>query len=523
MATEPSTQPMTQATALLPVHEFLAKLDQWRSEPSAERRTELAATLDRVAAAYGCAGVRLQLSGATLPELDVAVGSLVGQPRPEIVPRDLAVEPMDANEALAWIDGPPQTIQVVFNALQIAVGALWSRQEANLRGRQLEALDLAVRGIAGVLSVERVLQLIVDRVRELVDAEYAALGIIGPFSRIEQFVTSGISAEQRGRIGALPRGMGMLGLIIREDHSFLVDDISTDPRRYGFPEHHPPMSSFLGVPVRAKGQSIGNLYLTNKRTARNFTDSDLRLVEMFALHAGIAMENARLHEEIGRLAIVEERQRISQDLHDSIIQSLYGISLSLEDLPEIITEDQAEGAARADRAIDGIHATIRDIRNFIMGLQPELLIDADLGAGIETLAAEFRANTLIDLELTIDPQLPELPRELAGHVLAITREALSNIARHSNATRAMIELSTADDALRLVIGDNGQGFDVDAARSPRQRGLGNLRARAEAVGGRLDLTSEEGAGTQVTAKLPITASPDAASAASATEGMANDS
>lgn len=527
MSTEPTTQPApqptTQARVLLPVHEFLAKLDQWRSDPSTERRSELATTLDRVATAYGCAGVRVQLSGGNLPEIDLAVGSLAEQPRPDIAPRDLAVAPMDANQAMAWIDADPDAAQAVFDVLQIAVESLWSRQEASLRRRQLEALDLAVRGIAGVLSVELVLQLIVDRVRDLVDAEYAALGIVGPFSRIEQFVTSGISTEHRARIGALPRGMGMLGLIIREDRSFLVDDISADPRRYGFPEHHPTMSSFLGVPVRAKGQSIGNLYLTNKRTARKFTESDLRLVEMFALHAGIAIENARLHEEIGRLAIVEERQRISQDLHDSIIQSLYGISLSLEDLPDIITEDQAEGAARADRAIDGIHATIRDIRNFIMGLQPELLIDADLGAGIETLAAEFRANTLIDLELTVDPQLPQLPREHAAHVIAITREALSNIARHSNATRARIDLSAADGALRLVIGDNGHGFDVDAARSSRQRGLGNLRARAEAVGGKLSLTSEEGAGTQVTADIPISASPDDPPAGRATEGTANDS
>ncbi|MEO8625882.1 MAG: hypothetical protein ABI452_04205, partial [Candidatus Limnocylindrales bacterium] len=212
-----ATQPTTQATSLLPVHEFLSKLDQWRADPSTARRTELASTLDRVAAAYGCAGVRLHLSGVTLPQLDLAVGSLVEQPRPEITPRDLAVEPMEAGEAVAWIDGPPDTAQAVFDALQIAVEALWSRHEANLRRRQLDALDLAVRGIAGVLSVERVLQLIVDRVRELVDAEYAALGIVGPFSRIDQFVTSGISAEHRARIGALPRGMGMLGLIIRED------------------------------------------------------------------------------------------------------------------------------------------------------------------------------------------------------------------------------------------------------------------------------------------------------------------
>ena len=279
----------------------------------------------------------------------------------------------------------------------------------------------------------------------------------------------------RARIGALPRGRGLLGLIIREDHPFLIDDIMTDDRRAGFPEHHPDMHSFLGVPVRSKGRTIGNLYLTNKIGARSFAQDDMRLVGMFALHAAIAIENARLHDEIGRLAIVDERQRISQDLHDSIIQSLYAISLSLEDLPEIAAEDPPEGAARADRAIDSIHATIRDIRNFIMGLQPELLEDADLATGIATLAAEFRGNTLVDLELHVDPTLPDLRRERAAHVLSITREALSNIARHSGATRASLDLTAHEGTMRLVIGDNGQGFDIDETRSPRQRGLINLR------------------------------------------------
>jgi signal transduction histidine kinase len=262
------------------------------------------------------------------------------------------------------------------------------------------------------------------------------------------------------------------------------------------------MHSLLGVPVRSRGETIGNLYLTNKQTAATFDDDDLKLVERFALHAGIAMENARLHEEIGRLAIVEERQRISQDLHDSIIQSLYGISLSLEDLPDVITEDPDEGAARADRAIDGIHATIRDIRNFIMGLQPEMLTEADLRTGLQTLAADFRANTLIDLELTIAPDAPELSASRDAHVLAITREALSNIAKHSDATRATIDFAATPDGATLTISDNGRGFDVGAARSARQRGLGNLRARAEAIGGRLELTSAEGEGTKITALIP---------------------
>ena len=151
---------------------------------------------------------------------------------------------------------------------------------------------------------------------------------------------------------------------------------------------------------------------------------------MFALHAGIAIENARLHEEVRRLAVVDERQRISQDLHDSIIQSLYAISLSLEDLPEVIAEDPAEGAARADRAIDSIHGTIRDIRNFIMGLQPELLDDADLATGHRDAGRRVPGKHADRPRGARRPMtLPELPRDHAAHVLAITREALSNIAQ----------------------------------------------------------------------------------------------
>lgn len=374
--------------------------------------------------------------------------------------------------------------------------------------RQLEALDSALRGIAEVQSVERTLQLIVDNVRELADARYAALGIVGNFGRIDQFIVSGITPEQRVLLGAPPTGHGLLGLIIKEDRALLIDDIATDPRRYGFPEHHPEMHSLLGVPVRSRSDTIGNLYLTDKGGAPTFDEADLKLVERFALHAGIAIENARLHEEVGRLAIVDERQRISQDLHDSIIQSLYAISLSLEDLPDIMAEDRADGAARTDKAIDGIHATIRDIRNFIMGLQPELLAAADLRAGLETLAAEFRANTLIDLELDVQGDLPRLPRDLESNILAMTREGLSNIARHSQASRAAIQLTRRDGTLRLTVSDNGRGFVTAEPRSLSQHGLANLTARAETLGGTLAMTTEQGAGTRLEVDIPYASEGD---------------
>ncbi|MEX2548124.1 MAG: GAF domain-containing sensor histidine kinase [Chloroflexota bacterium] len=492
--------------ALPPLHELLEALDSWRVEPSAARVDALHGALGRLLVAYGVRGCQVALDAPPLPELTVGAGTLLRPTSPPesrdgVTVRALQLGDQPDRTASLWIDGPAEGAKLMAEALELALNAVWSRQEARLQGLQLAALDAAVRGIAGVQSVDRVLQLIVDRVRELAAARYAALGIVDAFGTIEEFITSGVTPEQRAKIGALPRGHGLLGLIIREDRSFLIDDIAADPRRYEFPPHHPEMHSFLGVPVLSKGRSIGNLYLTNKLTARMFSEADLRLVEMFALHAGIAIENARLHEEVQRLAVVEERQRISQDLHDSIIQSLYAISLSLEDLPEVIAEDPTEAAARADRAIDSIHGTIRDIRKFIFGLQPELL-DADLATGVESLAAEFRANTLIDLEVTIGA-LPTLPAEHAAHVLAITHEGLSNIARHSAATRAWLELTAIDGMLRLVIGDNGRGFDTAAPRNGQQRGQANLRSRAKSAGGSLLLASKPGEGTRLEAGISL--------------------
>src|SRR5690349_22984278 len=236
----------------------------------------------------------------------------------------------------------------------------------------VEALSDAIGGIAGILPVDEVLQLIVDRVRGLVGARYAALGILAEDRQhIERFITSGITPEQRRLLGPPPEGHGLLGLIIRDGRSLRIPDIAAHPASYGFPPNHPMMTSLLGVPVRLKNRVIGDLYLTDKVDAVEFSDDDQRLVELFAAHAGIAIENARLHEAVQHLAVVDERERIGKDLHDGIIQTLYGISLSLEDVPEIMIVDAVEAAARVDRAIDTLNAAIADLRQFVVGLRPE--------------------------------------------------------------------------------------------------------------------------------------------------------
>ena len=376
-----------------------------------------------------------------------------------------------------------------------------------------DALDVATAGIAGILSFERVLQLIVDRVRELVDAEYAALGIADSRGVLERFVTSGLSRAERERIGPLPRGHGLLGLLIHESVAVRIPDIARHPRSYGFPPHHPPMVSFLGVPINVHGRVVGDLYLTNKQGVAEFSAADQAVVEMFARHAGIAIENARLHEQVQRLAVVEERERIGQDLHDGIIQSLYGVSLSLEDVPEFMDTDPPEARARIERGIDGIHLAIRDIRNFIFGLRPERLAEVGLVGGLAAVADEFRLNTVIDLELTADESLnAELPAEATIQLLQIAQEALSNVARHSGATRAQVTLAPRpDDAAEIVleIADNGTGFDPGKDRSDDHRGLANMGVRAAATGGRLEIVSRPQLGTRIIVHVPRPGSPAA--------------
>ena len=365
------------------------------------------------------------------------------------------------------------------------------------------ALDAAVRGIAGLASVDDVLQLIVDRVRPLVRAEYAALGIVDAGGRIERFITSGMDDATRERIGALPEGHGMLGLIIRKNRSFRVPDINTDPRRYGFPPNHPPMTSFLGVPITVKGISLGRLYLTNKMDADEFSEEDRSLVETFALHAGIAMENARLHEQLQRLAVVDERERISKDLHDGIIQNMYAVGLSLEDVPELMDDDRTEAAARVERAIDAIHLSIQDIRNFIFGLRPELLEGTSLVGGLAALVEEYRHNTIIDIELLVPVAVPEPADEVIAHLLAIASESLSNIVRHSRASRATLELTERTaGTTELTIEDNGIGFDPGGVVKLGHQGLANTRERAAKIGGTVAIDSHPGAGTRIIVRVP---------------------
>jgi len=303
-------------------------------------------------------------------------------------------------------------------------------------------------------------------------------------------------------------------MIIRESRSFRIEDIKKHPDSYGFPPEHPPMRSFLGVPVRAGGRPLGNFYLTEKEGAAEFSEQDQRLAEMFALHAGIAIQNARLHARVQRLAVIDERIRIGRDLHDGIIQGIYAVALSLEDVPDLMAAEPGEAASRVDRAIDHLNSTIGEIRSFIVGLVSDgsqVALGPRLAAIVDEATMSSAGKVAIRLDLdpaSIDVVDRQLTQEGASQLLQIVREALSNTMRHSGGRTARVALRAGQGTATILIEDDGRGFDPDAPRGAGHFGLANLHDRAASLGGTLEIRSAIGSGTRIIATLPLSPSED---------------
>lgn len=367
----------------------------------------------------------------------------------------------------------------------------------------LRALNDAALAVAGNLSLERVLHQIVESARELVGARYAALGVPDSEGLLARFVYSGMPAEQAAKIDHLPEGRGLLGAILDEGRTIRIPRIGDDPRSYGFPEHHPRMESFLGVPIRIGGEIAGNLYLTDKINGDEFTRHDQQLIELLAAHAAIAIKNARLYEQVGRLAIVEERSRIGMDLHDGVIQAIYAVGLTLESARLLLPDDDHNEAVKLiDSAIDNLNDAIRDIRNFILDLRPRQF-DSDLSQGLARLTREFQANTMVPVTLDVPPEAVRgLPSPIARALFFTVQEALANVARHARASQVTISARRNAETVSICVVDDGRGFDVDVRAQTTGHGLANMRARAEEQGGEFAVESEPGEGTRICLQLP---------------------
>jgi signal transduction histidine kinase len=411
-------------------------------------------------------------------------------------------------------------------------------------------LDVVLR-LGAERRVEPVLRQVVDAARELTGAGYAAIGVPDGAGGFERFLTAGVDAATWARIGALPRTHGLLGAVLCEPRALRLADIRADPRFLGYPAAHPDMGAFLAVPILAGAEVVAEIFLTNPAGGPEFPDAALRLVEALAGHAALAVVTAQRQERLRELSIVAERTRIARELHDSVTQTLFSLSLAADTAaalavkltpstaasdtlpPSAAASDTLTPSAAASDALtapslassEGLTAPglassegligqldrvrslaqlgLDELRELVDTLRPAELGRDGLASALRTRVDLLRAvhGTPIALRTRVTRPVDEaLGREL----LKIANEALGNALRHAGDARASVELEVDAEAARLVVTDDGVGFDLPGTlRASRRLGLTSMRERAEALGGSLRIDTAPGAGTAVTLEVPL--------------------
>jgi signal transduction histidine kinase len=369
----------------------------------------------------------------------------------------------------------------------------------------MAALVEAGMSLASEPDIDGLLHRIAEIAREVVGARYGAVGVISDDGTLSRFVYAGIDEATAAQIGDLPQGVGVLGALIEEGRPLRLQEITDHPRSSGFPPHHPPMHSFLGVPIIVRGHVFGRLYLTEKQGASEFSKDDERIALTLASQAGVAVENARLLDELRErgeaLAVLEERERISKELHDGVIQAIYSVGLALQSSLSVMSHDPEMAKERIDGSIAQLDDVVRDVRSYIFELQPRDVEERGLTATIEELAKDHEVNTLATVNLAlVEGAVEMLEPDATGHVVQIVREILSNIARHAQASHVEISCLADGPDFILQIVDDGVGFEPSEVS--RGHGLTNLEERARSLGGSLIIESREPRGTRHALVVP---------------------
>jgi PAS domain S-box-containing protein len=394
-----------------------------------------------------------------------------------------------------------QAAVVVDNARLFAAATAASRRQ--------EALVQAGLALTSELSLPAVLRKIVSLACEVADASYGAVGVLGADGRLEDFITFGVTDEQRQAIGHLPVGNGILGVLITDARPIRLRRIQDDPRSVGFPPHHPPMTSFLGVPISVRGRRYGNLYLTDKRDAAEFTEEDERAAVTLAAQAGVAIENARLFAEAQDQLALQERHRLARELHDSVSQALFSLTLQTRATQLLLDKEGLDPTgilggpmAKLRELTDG---ALAEMRALIFELRPEALREEGLLAAVRKQAEGLSALEELAVVIEAPDDRITLPAQVEEQLYRLTQEALANIVKHAQATSMRIRFQLAHpaaDQLLLEISDDGIGFDPSVAR-PGHMGLRTMAERAATLGGTLEVSSRPRSGTAVRVTVPL--------------------
>ena len=373
------------------------------------------------------------------------------------------------------------------------------------QNKELLALHSAGLDVTADLSRDIVLRKVVEQAKNLVGAKYGALSVVDTEGRIQSFITSGITADQRAAIGPPPVGHGLLGVVLREGQRLRLPDISKHPSSYGFPPNHPPMRSLLAVPIPCKSPFLGNLYLTEKSGGTNFSTDDEETLERFALQAALAIDNAHLHEQVANLAVAEERIRISREMHDGLAQLLGYVNTKVQAAVAYLKREKfAEAEVQLHELAASARQAYGDVREAIVGLRTLPTPQQPLADALQEYVARWQEMSGISGSLTIEIDVPVRP-DVELQLVRVVQEALTNVRKHSRASHARVEIRRSDGKLIALVGDNGVGFNPDAIERGEfaKFGLTTMRERAEGVGATLEIDATPGSGTTVRFEIPI--------------------
>jgi signal transduction histidine kinase len=373
---------------------------------------------------------------------------------------------------------------------------------------ELRELSAAVLAVASRRSVLEVLRTIVASARRLLDARYAALGLPDDDGGFAEFLADGISDEQWAAIGPLPRQHGLLGVMLRDPKPVRLADIRAHPDFGWWPAAHPVMHDFLGVPIVAGDEILGELFLADKKGPSGFSEQDEELLQVLAAHAAIALINARLYERSRELSIMEERNRIARELHDSVTQKLFSLRLTADASATLLKDgaavkDGAEAASHVDTVRQLAREATDELRAITVGLRPADLAGDGLAVALRKQAELLDRAHGARVVFTGGPNV-RLRADREEAVYRIAQEALHNALRHGHPATVKVSLSTSDRRLRLTVSDDGGGFDPDdpSTAARRRLGLVSMRERAAAAGGTLRVESRPGRGTTVRLEVP---------------------
>lgn len=363
---------------------------------------------------------------------------------------------------------------------------------------RLGALSEAVIDIAKGEDLKASLKRLVENAVTISGASYGALGSIAKDGGLEDFTYVGISEETADEMATFPEGKGLLGHLLTHPVPLRVNPIRSHPASIGFPEGHPAMSSFLGVPIRIRDEIYGSLYLTEKRGGEDFTEEDEQLVSALASAAGVAIDNARGQEAQHRVIVLAERERIAQDLHDLVIQRLFATGLSLQAIakdPEI----PERHLNRVREVIDNLDSTVQQIRSSVFALQSEEGVHG-LRSRIQAEVDSLRRSSPIIISCEFQgPVDTVIVGEIADQVFAVVRELLSNAIKHSQAQKVEVEIFALISGVEVRVIDDGVGFEDGVKRS----GLLNLAGRAEKLDGAFEIRKLSRGGTSTSWKIKI--------------------